>query len=170
MARSTSKKPLCPECGGPVVQQERKRRPRVFCCDAHSDAYANRCAARGKALIKAAMAWRVNRGSGDVAKFAMAEMCAMLDRFAEEDRLAGRMRADDYFAHVSDFQFKNPAWSGKYTDRMNGAARKRAAMVACTRGYQGCEGTASVDAEGWQKSPPVCPNCRDDNALERRHG
>lgn len=167
MSRSTSKKPLCPECGQPVTSAG-KGRARVFCSEAHKQAHANRCAARGKALIKAAMAWRVNRGSGDVAKFAMAEMCAMLDRFAEEDRLAGRMRADDYFAHVTDFQFQNPIWSGKYMDRMNAGARKRATMVTCTRGFQGCEGTAPAGTEGWQASPATCPNCRDDNALVAR--
>ncbi len=86
-------KRICPECNQPFATQNRKR---LFCSDAHKLAFHNRCAARGKVLIPLAMAWRTKRGGGGTAKKALAEMCRLLDRYAAEDREAGRMRAVDY--------------------------------------------------------------------------
>lgn len=163
-------KHVCPECGVPVERTRVAGTPQVFCSKAHKTAHANRCAQRGKALVKMAMGWRVDRGTGAVAKFCFQEMTAMLDRWAAEDRDARRMRGPDYAALVCDFDPRNPNWSRTYADReqMTVKRRKAARVLTCSKGYQGCDGTVTGEAEGWILNPPTCPNCREDNVIERR--
>lgn len=83
----------CAECNQPFQAVNRKR---LFCCPAHKLAFHNRCAARGKVLIPLAMAWRTKRGARGIASSSFKEMCTILDRFAAEDRAAGRMGMADY--------------------------------------------------------------------------
>jgi hypothetical protein len=61
-----------------------------FCTRAHGTAFHNRSAKRGKVLIPILLTWRGKRGSGDLAKYAFAEMCAAADLWNAEDRKAGR--------------------------------------------------------------------------------
>lgn len=83
----------CAECNQSFQAANPKR---LFCCPEHKLAFHNRCAARGKVLIPLAMAWRGKRGAAGLPSSAFKEMCRMLDRFAAEDREAGRMRMDTY--------------------------------------------------------------------------
>lgn len=61
-----------------------------FCTRAHGTAFHNRSAKRGKVLIPILLTWRGKRGSGDLAKYAFAELCAAADLWNAEDRKAGR--------------------------------------------------------------------------------
>ncbi len=51
-------------------------------------------------MIAFLKAWRIDRGSGDIAKGSFAEICAITDRFNAADREAGRPRADLYAAKI----------------------------------------------------------------------
>ena len=83
---------VCPECGTAFGAGHVRQ---IFCSPAHNTAFHNREKTRFTA-ISYAMAWRRQRGSGDVAKFAMAEMCRLLDQFNAEDLAAGRPGAVPY--------------------------------------------------------------------------
>lgn len=156
---------LCPECLEPVAQRG-KGKPSVFCCDEHREAHKNRRTVRGKRLVAIAQAWRVDRGSGQVAQACLQQMCMMLDQFNAEDLEAGRMRASDYVM----------------TDGMRESAQDRQkAVLHCSQRHQGCHGKhrpgfgrcnmsdarRAAKADGWNVTPgrEACPNCRDDNAL-----
>lgn len=77
----------CPECG----EEFKTTHPqKCFCSTAHKWAFQNRCATRGKVLLPLAMGWRVNRGRKGIGSQCLAEMVALLDKFAEEDRIAKR--------------------------------------------------------------------------------
>lgn len=144
----------CPECGGPVTQPA-KGRARIFCKEAHKQAFRNRLAVRGKMLTGLALGWRVDRGSGPTAKAAFAQMCAMLDEWNADDREAGRPRADYYTGLLIE--------QGNYVDR-------KATHIHCTRRYQGCHGRVYANMRtkareaGWMVEPgkECCPNCLDD--------
>lgn len=107
----------CPECGQQFETQSKRGKPQVFCTEAHRQAHANRMTVRGKQLTKIALGWRLSRGSGELGKFLFNEMTSMLDEWNSEDKAAGRMRADDYAALVSEFNPSNPMWSKRYFDR-----------------------------------------------------
>jgi endogenous inhibitor of DNA gyrase (YacG/DUF329 family) len=155
----------CLECGKPV-QQTGKGRERLFCCEAHKQAHANRRAVRGKAVMTLLQAWRVDRGSTAVAKAAFREVCEMVDTFNAEDFEARRPRATEHA--------KSLLAQGSFIDR-------RAMTLTCTAGHQGCHGKhrapfaarglndarRAARADGWDTAPgrEACPNCRDDNAL-----
>lgn len=121
--KRAAKLPACPECGQPFTPLGRGRTARVFCADRCKQAHANRCAARGKALVKVAMGWRVDRGTTPIAKHCFQEMTQMLDAWAAEDHAAGRMRAPDYARLVTDFNESNPAWSSRFFDRQGAKHR-----------------------------------------------
>lgn len=85
---------LCPNCGG-IVERRNARGPRPVYCSTHCQkAKGNRDLARGAAIISLAQAWRINRGSGEVAQAAFSEFVSILDGFNAEDGGAGRPRAD----------------------------------------------------------------------------
>lgn len=91
---------VCPECGGPVARTSTRGRAPTFCCTEHKIAFRNRLTAQGSALAGLIKAWRIDRGSGDIAKAAFAEICAIADHFNAEDRSAARPRADLYAAKL----------------------------------------------------------------------
>lgn len=74
----------------------------MFCCPAHRTAYHNRATVRGRVLVPLAMAARVtrdgSRGDKDTGKRAARQARALMQRYVEEDRAAGRMPADEYAA------------------------------------------------------------------------
>lgn len=95
-----TKERLCPECKMPVARKSPKGRAPKFCSPAHAQAYNNRLLQEGAALVAFAKGWRVDRGSGPIAKDCLTEMCAILDHFNARDLEAGRVRADYYAATI----------------------------------------------------------------------
>lgn len=85
----------CCECGEAFTTSHRGKE---FCCEAHRVAFANRCAARGKVLIPLAMGWRNKRGGKGLGADSMQSMVRLLDKYAAEDREAGRPN----MAHYTD--------------------------------------------------------------------
>lgn len=66
--------------------------------------------ARGKVIVPLALAWRGSRGKkGTVGAQAHAELIAVLDAFAAEDRAEGRPKMDDYVGVIlaSGFLYKD---------------------------------------------------------------
>lgn len=101
---------ICPECGVKVERKSPKGRRPKFCCPEHAKAYNNRLLQEGAAIVAHVKAWRVDRGSGEIAQKAMQEMCRIADGFNARDREEGRCRADYYAATL--------IWDGQYMDRM----------------------------------------------------
>lgn len=91
----------CCECGDPfTITDPARQHNKRFCSDAHAQAFANRLTTQGKAMAAFVKAWRLKRGSGDLGKAALAEMCQIVDGFNEEDRKAGRPPVTDYVESV----------------------------------------------------------------------
>lgn len=91
---------LCPECLGPVNTELDWRK--MFCSEAHRVAFHNRQTVRGRKLVPLVMAERLTR-SGDrrdraTGILARQRSRRLLDKWAREDREAGRMAADHYVA------------------------------------------------------------------------
>lgn len=87
----------CPECS----QAFKPVHPRqLFCSAAHKTAFHNRWTVRGRALAPVAVAARITRdgstGDTDIGKKARRESRHLMDRWAREDREAGRMSQVDY--------------------------------------------------------------------------
>lgn len=119
---------ICPECGADVPQGTRGR-PRIFCCPEHKRAFNNRALSDGAAALAFLKAWRVDRGSGEIAKASLQRLCQMVDSFNEADREAGRPRADLYAAKLihADYQ---PVQDLRYGRRMVERAKAREAAEA----------------------------------------
>ncbi len=87
----------CPECSE-VIQPVHPRQ--LFCSTAHKTAFHNRWTVRGRALAPVAVAARITRdgstGDTDIGKKARRESRHLMDRWAREDREAGRMTMVDY--------------------------------------------------------------------------
>ncbi len=91
---------ICPECQQPVVRKSEKGRAPKFCSPEHARAYNNRALQEGAALIHFVKAWRIDRGSGPIAKLSLQELCAIADSFNARDLEKGRVRADYYAATI----------------------------------------------------------------------
>jgi hypothetical protein len=89
----------CPECGELF---DRVHPRQLFCTGDHKQTFANRIVVRGKMLVPLDMAQRITRGGsrGDIAtgRRARQDREMLLDRWAAEDREAGRMSMVDYMA------------------------------------------------------------------------
>lgn len=89
----------CPEC---LEHFARAHPGQLFCTPAHRDAWNNRATVRGRVLTPLAMVDRVTRGGsrGDVAtgQRARQQKEALIQRWIEEDREAGRMSWPEYMA------------------------------------------------------------------------
>lgn len=84
---------ICPECRTPVSDGK------TFCSPAHKTAFHNRSSARGRVVIPLLMCARIQRNrAGTSATRAWSEARTLLDRYAAEDKAAGRMSAVDYVA------------------------------------------------------------------------
>lgn len=87
----------CPEC-----MQGFKARSwqQLFCCPAHKRTYNNRWLKRGAVLAPFAAAARATRdgtrGRKSVGRSASIDANRLLQRWADEDRAAGRMNVVDY--------------------------------------------------------------------------
>lgn len=118
---------ICPNCGGPVVRLS-NRGPVPTFCDARGKGvckreHFNRHLGEGRAVIALLKAWRVDRGTGEIAKTAFAQMCQIVDQFNADDRDEGRPRADLYGAKLM-------ADGRLYMDRQNQKNAARAAASA----------------------------------------
>ncbi len=89
---------LCPECKCPVARKSARGRAPKFCTPEHARAYNNRALQEGAALIAFVKAWRIDRGSGEIAKASLIQLCAIADSFNARDLELGRIRADYYAA------------------------------------------------------------------------
>jgi hypothetical protein len=89
----------CPECLGDVDTSADWRK--MFCSEPHRVAFHNRQLKRGRTLVVPAMAERITR-SGYCRRKATGILARqrsrrLIDRWAREDRDAGRMAMDEYF-------------------------------------------------------------------------
>ena len=82
----------CPECSATFTPSNGRAR---FCCSTHKEAFHTRNANRGKVMVGLVQTWRAGKhGAGsDVARYAMAELCALADIWNADDRKAGRLPA-----------------------------------------------------------------------------
>ena len=89
----------CPECLGDVDTRLDWRK--MFCSDAHRQAFHNRQLKRGRTLVVLCMAERITRSGWCRRKaagiLARQRSRRLMDRWAREDREAGRMAMDEYF-------------------------------------------------------------------------
>lgn len=119
-----AKQPTCPNCGGPVVRRSAKGPMPTF-CDAKGRQVCkremnNRLTVEGRAMAAYVKAWRIDRGTGEVAKGSLAQLCEIADRFNAADLEAGRPRADLHAA-------KMLAEGTRYIDRRRGPLAPRVA-------------------------------------------
>jgi len=91
---------ICPNCGKAPERKNLRGPAPTYCGPECKREKNNRDLARGAAIVSLAQAWRIDRGTGEIAKGAFAEVCAILDAFNAEDRDAGRPRADFYAAKL----------------------------------------------------------------------
>lgn len=89
---------VCPNCGKvPVRKSDRGPSP-TFCSKECKRAHNNRLLVEGRAVIGFLKAWRIDRGSGEIAQKSLAQVCEIVDYFNAQDLEAGRPRADLYGA------------------------------------------------------------------------
>lgn len=89
---------ICPNCGGPVARTTPKGRFPTY-CDAKGRGVCrremgNRLTVEGRTVIAFLKAWRIDRGSGEIAQRSLAQVCQIVDLYNAEDNEAGRPRAD----------------------------------------------------------------------------
>jgi endogenous inhibitor of DNA gyrase (YacG/DUF329 family) len=89
--------PICPNCGASTAERAKSA---TFCSDECKIAHYNRHVKEGRAMVAWAKAWRIDRGSGEIAKGALDQLCNIVDTFNREDAEAGRPRADLYAAKL----------------------------------------------------------------------
>lgn len=94
---------ICGECSAPLVRAYGKRN--MFCSRACQTAFGNRMTVRGRVLAPLAMVDHLTRHGmrGDpahraAAKDACRQLRQQIERYATEDRAAGRMTAVEYVA------------------------------------------------------------------------
>lgn len=89
----------CPECLGAVDTSKDWRK--MFCSEPHRTAFHNRQLKRGRTLVVLCMAERITRSGWCRRKaagiLARQRSRRLMDRWAQEDRAAGRMAMDEYF-------------------------------------------------------------------------
>ena len=91
---------VCPECAGPVVRRSPKGPMPTFCSKECKVSHSNRHIVEGRAVIAMLKAWRIDRGTGEIAKSAFQQVCTIVDGFNAADNAAGRPRADLYAAKI----------------------------------------------------------------------
>lgn len=91
---------ICPECGGKVERRSPKGPFPTFCTLECKKAHSNRSMVEGRAVIAFLKAWRIDRASGPIAQGSFQQVCSIVDMFNDQDRKAGRPRADLYAAKL----------------------------------------------------------------------
>lgn len=86
---------ICPNCAAPSAPRKSTRGPAPrYCSEACKREKGNRDLRDGLSLVNFVKAWRADRGTGEIAKASFARVCQIADMLNEEDRKAGRPRAD----------------------------------------------------------------------------
>jgi hypothetical protein len=83
--RERAREHICPECGTDVHRRSPKGPMPTFCSAECKKARGNRRLVRGAAVIEFLQAWRIDRGSGEIAQGAFAQLCQIADQFNAED-------------------------------------------------------------------------------------
>lgn len=96
---------VCPNCGADVVRKSKRGPPPIFCGKECKRAMNNRLTVEGRAAIAFLKAWRIDRGSGEIAQRSLAQVCEIADLFNAQDHEAGRPRADLYAAKLLSENF-----------------------------------------------------------------
>jgi endogenous inhibitor of DNA gyrase (YacG/DUF329 family) len=96
--RERLKAHVCPNCGAAVARKNAKGPAPTFCGKECKRAMNNRLTVEGRAVIGLLKAWRIDRGSGEIAQGCFAQAVEILDQFNARDREKGRPRADYYGA------------------------------------------------------------------------
>lgn len=89
---------VCPNCGEPVQRRSAKGPTPTFCSKLCKIEMNNRLTVEGRAIVGLLKAWRIDRGTGEIAQGCFAQAVEILDLFNSQDRDAGRPRADYYGA------------------------------------------------------------------------
>lgn len=89
---------VCPNCGAIPVRKSPKGPRPTFCSKECKRAHNNRLLVEGRAVIGFLKAWRIDRGSGEIAQRSFAQVCEIVDLFNAQDNEKGRPRADLYAA------------------------------------------------------------------------
>lgn len=89
---------VCPNCGGTPERSSPKGPPPIFCSKQCKRDMNNRLIVEGRAVIGLLKAWRIDRGTGEIATRAFAQAVEVLDLFNAQDKAARRPRADLYAA------------------------------------------------------------------------
>jgi hypothetical protein len=100
-----SREKVCPNCGNPAERKSNRGPPPIFCSKVCKRDMNNRLTVEGRALVAFAKAWRIDRGSGEIAQRALAQLCDIADLFNARDLEAGRPRADLYAAKLLSEMF-----------------------------------------------------------------
>src|SRR3546814_18240770 len=82
---------ICPNCGGPVVRLNPRGPVPTFCAVRGKGVckrqHYNRHVVEGSAVIALLKAWRVDRGTGEIAKTAFAQLCQKIGRESCRERV-----------------------------------------------------------------------------------
>ena len=79
---------VCPECGKSFVPNTHRS---VFCLPSHQRQFHDRNRIRGQVAIPFLLSWRQGkRGRTEDTAYALAQLSAMADKWAAEDRAEGR--------------------------------------------------------------------------------
>lgn len=89
---------VCPNCGAIPVRKSAKGPAPTFCSKVCKREHNNRLLVEGRAVIGFLKAWRIDRGSGEIAQQSFAQVCEIVDLLNAQDKDAGRPRADLYAA------------------------------------------------------------------------
>lgn len=96
---------VCPNCGNPSPARKSAKGPAPLYCRAEENdgrdckrELANRNTVDAAAILPYLKAWRVDRGTGEIAAASFQLVCKMLDDLNERDREAKRPRADYHAA------------------------------------------------------------------------
>lgn len=96
--RERLKARICPNCGAAVARKNAKGPAPTFCGKECKRAMNNRLTVEGRAVVGFLKAWRIDRGSGEIAQGCFAQAVEIIDLFNSQDHKAGRPRADFYGA------------------------------------------------------------------------
>ena len=78
----------CPECGVTFTPTHHRQ---TFCCAAHKQAFHHIMGSRGQVAMPLMLVWAGGRHRmTDRARYAYREYCALLSRWREDDKAAGR--------------------------------------------------------------------------------
>jgi endogenous inhibitor of DNA gyrase (YacG/DUF329 family) len=108
---------ICPNCGRTPERKSAKGPPPTFCSKECKRSHNNRLLVEGRAVIGFLKAWRIDRGTGEIAQQSFAQVCEIVDLFNANDKELGRPRADLYAATML-------AEGTRYFDRQRPAKRQ----------------------------------------------